>query len=73
MSRINVGLDEELVAEAKIIGLLYSRPVESQLEYWATVGKLMEQNPDLSYAFVKDVMNTGGNLEWGLIEANCLN
>ncbi|MEH6579780.1 MAG: hypothetical protein V7731_22210 [Amphritea sp.] len=73
MSRINIGLDEELVVEAKIIGLLCSRPVESQLEYWATVGKLMEQNPDLSYAFVKDVMNARGNLEWGLIEGSCLN
>ncbi len=28
----------------------------SQLEYWATIGKAAEENPDLSFSFIKETL-----------------
>jgi len=28
----------------------------SQLEYWATIGKVAEENPDLPFSFIKETL-----------------
>jgi hypothetical protein len=28
----------------------------SQLEYWATIGKAAEENPDLPFSFIKETL-----------------
>ena len=28
----------------------------SQLEYWATIGKTAEENPDLPFSFIKETL-----------------
>jgi len=32
------------------------RSVAGQIEYWAKMGKILEDNPDLSFAFVRDIL-----------------
>ncbi len=51
-----VKLSENLVNEAKRFGEVYSRSTPKQLEYWIRIGKIAEENPDLSYHFIKDIL-----------------
>ena len=50
-----VKLSEEIVSEAKIMSKAFNRSVASQIEYWAKIGKIAEENPDLNYEFIKNI------------------
>ena len=52
----SVKLSDELIAEAKRYGHIYSRSVPKQIEYWSRIGRIAEENPDLPYSFVKDLL-----------------
>lgn len=49
----SVRMDSEFVAMAEIHARVESRSVPKQIEYWAKIGKAMEDNPDLTYDFVR--------------------
>lgn len=51
-----INLSDELVEKAKKYGSVYSRSTPKQIEYWAKIGKVAEENPDLPYEFIKDVL-----------------
>lgn len=51
-----VRLSESMVAEAKIIAKALNRSVAGQIEYWAKVGKIAEENPDLTYEFIRSLL-----------------
>jgi hypothetical protein len=51
-----IKLSDELVNDARRYGEAYSRSVPKQIEYWSKIGKIAEQNPDLTYNFIKDMM-----------------
>ncbi|HRQ60538.1 MAG TPA: hypothetical protein PLO23_03340 [Alphaproteobacteria bacterium] len=51
-----VNLSDELVAEAKRYAHLQTRSTPKQIEHWARIGKIAEENPDLPYDFIKDVL-----------------
>ena len=51
-----VKLSEHIVSEAKIIGKALNRSIAGQIEYWAKIGKLVEENPDLNYEFIKQIL-----------------
>jgi len=51
-----VKLSDEIVAEAKIISKALNRSVAGQIEYWAKIGKIAEENPDLTYEFIKNII-----------------
>ncbi|OHC75934.1 MAG: hypothetical protein A3G18_01735 [Rhodospirillales bacterium RIFCSPLOWO2_12_FULL_58_28] len=53
---VNVKLSEELVAEAKRYGGIYHRSLPKQIEYWSCMGKIAEENPDLTFFMIKDIM-----------------
>mgnify|MGYP000538285949 CR=1 FL=1 len=52
----SIKLSEELVTNAKQYGRIYNRSVPKQIEYWSKIGKIAEENPDLSYNFIKDIL-----------------
>jgi hypothetical protein len=52
----SVKLSDELVAEARRFGALYSRSTPKQIEYWFHIGKIAEENPDLSYGFIREIL-----------------
>ena len=33
-----------------------NRSIAGQIEYWAKIGKIVEENPDLTYKFIKDIL-----------------
>ena len=51
-----IKLSDDIITEAKRYGLVYSRSTPKQIEYWANIGKIAEENPDLSYNFIKDIL-----------------
>ena len=53
---VNVKLSEDLVAEARRFGGLHHRSLPKQIEYWSRMGKIAEENPDLPFSFIKDIL-----------------
>ena len=51
-----VKLSDKLITEAKRYANVYNRSVPKQIEYWSYIGKIAEENPDLSYNFIKDIL-----------------
>lgn len=51
-----VRISEELVDEAKRFGRIDHRSLAGQIEHWARMGKCAEENPDLSYSLIKDIL-----------------
>jgi hypothetical protein len=44
---------------------LNSRSVPKQIEHWAKIGKIAEENPDLPYQFIKGVLEAKSEMERG--------
>jgi len=51
-----VRLSEEMVIQAKSCSRAMGRSVNKQVEYWAKIGKLAEENPELPYNFIKEML-----------------
>ena len=63
-----VKLSEEIVANAKIISKACNRSVAGQIEYWAKIGKIAEENPDLTYDFIKKIIISRQEVQAGRLE-----
>lgn len=53
---ITVKLSDELVAEARRFAAVYSRSTPKQIEYWSRIGKIAEENPDLPFSFIRELL-----------------
>lgn len=53
---VNVKLSESLVAEAKRYAQTQHRSVPKQIEYWSQIGKIAEENPDLPFTIIRDIL-----------------
>lgn len=51
-----VKLSDEIVAEARRYSAIYHRSIPKQIEYWSRIGKIAEENPDLPYNFLKEIL-----------------
>jgi ParD-like antitoxin of type II bacterial toxin-antitoxin system len=51
-----VKLADELLLQARRAASLNSRSVPKQIEYWSRIGKIAEENPDLPYGFIREVL-----------------
>ncbi|MGH1403010.1 MAG: TA system antitoxin ParD family protein [Alphaproteobacteria bacterium] len=58
-----IKLSDDIVNEAKRYGAVYRRSTPKQIEYWSNIGKIAEENPDLSYNFIKDILLAKAELE----------
>lgn len=52
----SVKLSDELINNARRYASVYHRSIPKQIEYWSIIGKMVEENPDLPYNFIKDIM-----------------
>ena len=64
----SVRLSDELVNQAKAVGDVMSRSGAGQIEHWAKIGRLAEENPDLTYEFIRDVLISKAELDSGQVE-----
>lgn len=53
---INVKLSETLVNQARHYALVQHRSVPKQIEYWSQIGKIAEENPDLPFSVIRDIL-----------------
>jgi hypothetical protein len=53
---VNVKLSENLVEQAKRYAHIQHRSLPKQIEYWSLIGKIAEENPDLPYAMIRDIL-----------------
>ncbi len=51
-----VKISDELAANAAIFARVENRSIAGQVEYWAKLGKIAEENPDLPISFIKDIL-----------------
>lgn len=65
MGQSAVQLSNEIMLEANKYASVYTRSVSMQIEHWARIGKMLEENPDMPYAFMKDVLTGKAELDNG--------
>jgi len=53
---VDVELSKSLVVQAKLAGASRSRSVAEQVEHWSRIGRVMEQNPDLPLALIREIL-----------------
>ncbi len=60
-----VRVSGELVKDAKIYSKIDKRSITGQIEHWARIGKCAEENPELTYRAIKDILLGVAELEQG--------
>jgi len=51
-----IKLSDRLINDAVINGKAQHRSTPKQIEYWASIGKIADENPDLPLNFIKGVL-----------------
>ena len=60
-----VRVSDELARDARIFSKIDQRSLTGQIEHWAKIGKCAEENPDLTYGLIKDILIGLVELEQG--------
>ena len=63
-----VKLSDGLVADARRYAQACSRSLPKQIEYWSRLGKMAEENPDLPYSLIKDILLAQEELREGSVQ-----
>ena len=53
---VNVKLAEDLVADAKRIAAVEHRSVPKQIEFYFRMALIAEENPDLSFSLIREIL-----------------
>ena len=53
---INVKLSDSLVEQARANGHIEHRSVPKQIEYWSQIGKIAQENPDLPFSMIREIL-----------------
>jgi len=61
-----IKISKEIVEEARLTARVTRRSMAGQVEYWAFIGKIAEDNPDLSFSVIKDILLGREQLKEGL-------
>ena len=67
MTMIRVSL--EMMNDAKKYSKAYSRTPPKQIEFWARIGKIAEDNPDLTFSEIKETLLSLSDLKEGKVDA----
>ena len=51
-----VRISDNLVREARLVSAVDNRSVTGQIEHWAKIGKCSEENPELTYELIRDIL-----------------
>jgi len=51
-----IKIDRDIIDQAKIYGKADSRSATKQVEYWARIGKIAQDNPDLTYEEITEIL-----------------
>lgn len=62
---IAVKISDELAKNAKIKSKIYKRSIAGQIEYWATIGQIVEDNPGLPLPFIYEILTAKEQIKAG--------
>ena len=65
---ITITLDSELVNVARSYSTVESRSVPKQIEHWAKIGRIAEENPELNYSIIRDILLGLEDIKFGNVE-----
>ena len=51
-----VKVSDDLFEKPKIKTKIFKRSIAGQIEYWAKIGQMIEETPDLPLPFIQDVL-----------------
>lgn len=51
-----VKISDDLFQSAKIKSRVFKRSIAGQVEYWARIGQIVEENPELPLPFIQDIL-----------------
>ena len=51
-----VKVSDDLFEKARIKSKVFKRSIAGQIEYWAKIGQMIEENPDLPLPFIQDIL-----------------
>jgi len=63
-----IKISKQIAEDAKLTAKVTRRSMAGQVEYWAFIGKIAEENPDLSFLVIKDILLGRQQLKEGLGE-----
>ena len=61
----SIRISDELVKSAKCVGNVMNRSSAAQIEFWAKIGRIAEENPDLPYSFIKESLLAKAEMDAG--------
>lgn len=64
-----VRLSSAIIADAGRMAKLNFRSVPKQLDYWISIGRAAEMNPDLPLNFIRESLLAKAEIEQGLTES----
>jgi len=53
---IAVRVSDKLVRAARLVSVVDNRSLTGQIEHWAKIGKCSEENPELTYGLIKEML-----------------
>lgn len=65
---IAVNLDNTLVNIAKTYSIAQCRSIAKQIEHWAKIGRIAEENPDLTYEAIEGILLGLADVQEGNVE-----
>ena len=60
-----IRVSDNLARHAKARSLTENRSITGQIEYWAKIGKCIEENPDLTFSLIKEIITGVEELDSG--------
>ena len=51
-----IKISNKIANEARVTAKVTRRSMAGQVEYWAFIGKIAEDNPDLSFTVINDIL-----------------
>jgi len=64
----SVRMDDNFVQEAQVYAVVNHRSIPKQIEHWAQIGRIAEDNPDVPYEFIRDALIATAEIESGATE-----
>lgn len=64
----SIRLDDDFVSDVRVHAEAEMRSVPKQIEYWAKIGKIMSDNPDLPYSFVQEALLASEEVKLGKVK-----
>jgi hypothetical protein len=60
-----IRISDDLISLARKISKAENRSLTGQIEYWAKIGRLAEENPDLPYHLIREILLGLGEIKSG--------